>query len=173
MFNLITRIIRSPKHDVYTTVNVALPAIEGTNSQGNYKAIVDPSLSAHSILDTLLENWDEVDVKEEMLSRFIAVLSDDPIRTAMVQYKIANPDALQEQIDEAMQEFADVGWNVNLKHPATDRKAKSIAKKQITSEGHISVMPTDSKAEFVARLLAADPELAAEVERQQKAKIKE
>ena len=172
MFNLITRIIRSPKNDIYTTVNVALPAIEGTNSEGKYKAVVDPNISAYSILDTLLEHLDEEDVKEYMLTRFIAVLSDDPIRSAMIQYKVANPDALQEQIDEAMQEFADVGWNVNLKHPATDRKAKSIAKKQGTSEAYISVMPTDSKAEFVARLLAADPELAAEVERQQKAKIK-
>ena len=130
MFNLITRVIRSPKNDVYTSVNVALPAIEGLNSEGNYKAVVDPNLSAHSILDTLLENWDEEDVKENMLSRFIAVLSDDPIRSAMVQYKVANPDASQDQIDKAMQEFADAGWNVNLKHPATDRKVKSVAKKQ-------------------------------------------
>ena len=169
MFNLITRIIRSPKHDVYTTVDVALPAIEGTNSKGNYKAVVDPNLSAQSILDTLLENWDEEDVKENMLSRFIAVLSDDPIRSAMVQYKVANPDASQDQIDEAMQEFADVGWNVNLQHPATDRKVKSIAKKQGESEAHISVMPTDAQAAFYLKLLKGNSELAAEVERQQKA----
>ena len=120
MFNLITRMIKSPKNNVHTFVKVSLPAVDGEDTNGKWKAVVDPKLSAQDILDTLLENWTDAEVKEHMFSRFIAVLADDPIRNNMIAFIQANPDADQEKIDANSQAFADAGWNINLKHPATD-----------------------------------------------------
>ena len=172
MFNLITRSIRSPKNDVATLVKVALPAVDGEDTNGNWKAVVDPDLSAHDILNVLLENWSDNEVKDHMFSRFIAVLADDPIRNDLIVFSKLHPEATQQEVDDNSQAFANAGWNINLKHPATDKTVQSMEKKQEKAKGHVSVMPTDSKAEFVARLLAEDPELQAEVERQQAEKAK-
>ena len=63
MFNLITRIIKSPKNNVHTFVKVSLPAVDGEDTNGKWKAVVDPKLSAQDILDTLLDNWTDDEVK--------------------------------------------------------------------------------------------------------------
>ena len=160
MFNLITRMIKSPKNNVHTFVKVSLPAVDGEDTNGKWKAVVDPNVSAQDILDTLLENWTDDEVKDHMFSRFIAVLADDPIRNDMIAFIKANPEAKQEEIDSHSQAFADAGWNINLKHPATDRSVQSMEKKQAKSEQFITEMSTDAQAAFVAKLKANNPDLA-------------
>ena len=168
MFNLITRSIRSPKNDVSTLVKVALPAVDGEDTNGNWKAVVDPKLSSQDILDILLENWTDSEVKDHMFSRFIAVLADDPIRNDMIVFKTTHPEASQEEIDANSQAFADAGWNINLKHPATDRSIKSVEKKQAKAEQWVSEMSPESKEVFIAKLMANDPLLAKLVNKKQK-----
>ena len=160
MFNLITRMIKSPKNNVHTFVKVSLPAVDGEDTNGKWKAVVDPKLSAQDILDTLLENWTDDEVKEHMFSRFIAVLADDPIRNNMIAFKQANPDATQDEIDAHSQAFADAGWNINLKHPATDRKIQSVEKRGKKAEAYVTEMSTDQQLEFVNKLKSVNPELA-------------
>ena len=160
MFNLITRMIKSPKNNVHAFVQVALPAIEGEDTNGNYKAVVNPELSAQDILDTLAEHWTDTEIKEHMFSRFIAVLADDPIRNNMIAFIQANPDASQDEINSNSQSFADSGWNVELKHPATDRSVQSAEKKQQKSEKWLSEMSTDAQKAFIDKLTANNPELA-------------
>ena len=159
MFNKITRMIRSPKNSVHSFVKVSLPAIDGEDAKGNWKAVVDPKLSSQDILDTLLENWTDDIVKEHMFSRFIAVLADDPIRNEMIAFINVNPDASQEEIDEHCQNYADLGWNQNLRHPSTDRSLKSVAKKQEQAGKAVSEMSTEAKQAFIDKLLANDPDL--------------
>ena len=160
MFNLITRSIRSPKHDVSTLVKVALPAVDGEDTNGNWKAVVDPNLSSHDILNVLLENWSDDEVKDHMFSRFIAVLADDPIRNDLIVFSKLHPDATQDELDAHSQAFADAGWNINLKHPATEKSAQSIEKKQVKAEQWVSEMTADAQAMFVAKLIAGNPDLA-------------
>ena len=166
MFNLITRSIRSPKNDVSTLVKVALPAVDGEDTNGNWKAVVDPKLSAQDILDVLLENWTDTEVKDHMFSRFIAVVADDPIRNDMIVFKTTHPEATQEEIDAHSQAFADAGWNINLKHPATDRSVKSVEKKQAKAEEWVSEMSPEAKKAFIDKLIANDPNLAKEIKKQ-------
>ena len=166
MFNLITRSIRSPKNDVSTLVKVALPAVDGEDTNGNWKAVVDPKLSSQDILDVLLENWTDTEVKDHMFSRFIAVLADDPIRNDMIVFKTTHPEATQEEIDANSQAFADAGWNINLKHPATDRSVKSVEKKQAKAEEWVSEMSPEAKKAFIDKLIANDPNLAKEIKKQ-------
>ena len=166
MFNLITRSIRSPKNDVSTLVKVALPAVDGEDTNGNWKAVVDPKLSSQDILDVLLENWTDTEVKDHMFSRFIAVLADDPIRNDMIAFSKSNPEATQEEIDAHSQAFADAGWNINLKHPATDRSVKSVEKKQAKAEQWVSEMSPEAKKAFIDKLIANDPNLAKEIKKQ-------
>ena len=160
MFNLITRMIKSPKNNVHTFVKVSLPAVDGEDTNGNWKAVVDPNLSAQDILNVLLENWSDSEVKEHMFSRFIAVLADDPIRNDLIAFSKSNPEATQEELDAHSQAFADAGWNVNLKHPATDRSIKSVEKKQAKSEQWMSEMSTDAQKAFIDKLTKNNPELA-------------
>ena len=152
--------IKSPKNNVHTFVKVSLPAVDGEDTNGNWKAVVDPKLSAQDILDTLLKNWTDAEVKEHMFSRFIAVLADDPIRNNMIAFIQANPDADQDQIDAHSQAFADAGWNINLRHPATDRSVKSVEKKQAKAEQWVSEMSAEAKRAFVDKLASNDPNLA-------------
>ena len=159
MFNLITRSIRSPKNDVSTLVKVALPAVDGEDTNGNWKAVVDPKLSSQDILDILLENWTDNEVKDHMFSRFIAVLADDPIRNDMIVFKTTHPEASQEEIDANSQAFADAGWNINLKHPATDRSVKSVEKKQEKAEKWVSEMTKHQQLEFMLKLAVDNPSL--------------
>ena len=166
MFNLITRSIRSPKNDVSTLVKVALPAVDGEDTNGNWKAVVDPKLSSQDILDVLLENWTDAEVKDHMFSRFIAVLADDPIRNDMIVFKTTHPEATQEEIDANSQAFADAGWNINLKHPATDRSVKSVEKKQAKAEQWVSEMSAEAKKAFIDKLIANDTDLAKEIKKQ-------
>ena len=166
MFNLITRSIRSPKNDVSTLVKVALPAVDGEATNGNWKAVVDPKLSSQDILDILLENWTDSEVKDHMFSRFIAVLADDPIRNDMIVFKTTHPEASQEEIDANSQAFADAGWNINLKHPATDRSVKSVEKKQAKAEQWVSEMSAEAKKAFIDKLIANDADLAKEIKKQ-------
>jgi len=166
MFNLITRSIRSPKNDVSTLVKVALPAVDGEDTNGNWKAVVDPKLSSQDILDILLENWTDSEVKDHMFSRFIAVLADDPIRNDMIVFKTTHPEASQEEIDANSQAFADAGWNINLKHPATDRSVKSVEKKQAKAEQWVSEMSAEAKKAFIDKLIANDADLAKEIKKQ-------
>ena len=160
MFNQITRRIQNPSNDVQTFVKVSLPAIESEDTEGNYKVIADPNLSAQSILDTLVEHWDNAYLCNNMFTRFIAVICDNKIRTTLAEYAKANPNATQEEIDEEMQKFVDAGWNKNLKHPVTDRKAMSVEKKREKSEQFITEMSTDAQIAFVEKLKANNPELA-------------
>ena len=166
MFNLITRSIRSPKNDVSTLVKVALPAVDGEDTNGNWKAVVDPKLSSQDILDILLENWTDSEVKDHMFSRFIAVLADDPIRNDMIVFKTTHPEASQDEIDANSQAFADAGWNINLKHPATDRSVKSVEKKQAKAEQWVSEMSAEAKKAFIDKLIANDADLAKEIKKQ-------
>ena len=166
MFNLITRSIRSPKNDVSTLVKVALPAVDGEDTNGNWKAVVDPKLSSQDILDILLENWTDSEVKDHMFSRFIAVLADDPIRNDMIVFKPTHPEASQDEIDANSQAFADAGWNINLKHPATDRSVKSVEKKQAKAEQWVSEMSAEAKKAFIDKLIANDADLAKEIKKQ-------
>ena len=166
MFNLITRSIRSPKNDVSTLVKVALPAVDGEDTNGNWKAVVDPKLSSQDILDILLENWTDNEVKDHMFSRFIAVLADDPIRNDMIVFKTTHPEATQDEIDANSQAFADAGWNINLKHPATDRSVKSVEKKQAKAEQWVSEMSAEAKKAFIDKLIANDADLAKEIKKQ-------
>ena len=166
MFNLITRSIRSPKNDVSTLVKVALPAVDGEDTNGHWKAVVDPKLSSQDILDILLENWTDTEVKDHMFSRFIAVLADDPIRNDMIVFKTTHPDAAQDEIDANSQAFADAGWNINLKHPATDRSVKSVEKKQAKAEQWVSEMSAEAKKAFIDKLIANDADLAKEIKKQ-------
>ena len=166
MFNLITRSIRSPKNDVSTLVKVALPAVDGEDTNGNWKAVVDPKLSSQDILDILLENWTDSEVKDHMFSRFIAVLADDPIRNDMIVFKTTHPEATQDEIDANSQAFADAGWNINLKHPATDRSVKSVEKKQAKAEQWVSEMSAEAKKAFIDKLIANDADLAKEIKKQ-------
>ena len=152
--------IKSPKNNVHTFVKVSLPAVDGEDTNGNWKAVVDPNLSAQDILNVLLENWSDSEVKEHMFSRFIAVLADDPIRNDLIAFSKSNPEATQEELDAHSQAFADAGWNVNLKHPATDRSIKSVEKKQAKSEQWMSEMSTDAQKAFIDKLTKNNPELA-------------
>ena len=166
MFNLITRMIKSPKNNVHTFVKVSLPAVDGEDTNGNWKAVVDPNVSAQDILDTLLDNWTDDEVKDHMFSRFIAVLADDPIRNDMIVFKTTHPEASQEEIDANSQAFADAGWNINLKHPATDRSVKSVEKKQAKAEQWVSEMSAEAKKAFIDKLIANDADLAKEIKKQ-------
>ena len=166
MFNLITRMIKSPKNNVHTFVKVSLPAVDGEDTNGKWKAVVDPNVSAQDILDTLLENWTDAEVKDHMFSRFIAVLADDPIRNDMIAFSKSNPEATQEEIDAHSQAFADAGWNINLKHPATDRSVKSVEKKQAKAEQWVSEMSAEAKKAFIDKLIANDADLAKEIKKQ-------
>ena len=166
MFNLITRMIKSPKNNVHTFVKVSLPAVDGEDTNGNWKAVVDPKLSAQDVLDVLLENWTDAEVKDHMFSRFIAVLADDPIRNDMIAFSKSNPEATQEEIDAHSQAFADAGWNINLKHPATDRSVKSVEKKQAKAEQWVSEMSAEAKKAFIDKLIANDADLAKEIKKQ-------
>ena len=160
MFNLITRMIKSPKNNVHTFVKVSLPATDGEDTNGNWKAVVDPNLSAQDILNVLLENWSDSEVKDHMFSRFIAVLADDPIRNDMIAFSKSNPEATQEEIDAHSQAFADAGWNVNLQHPATDRSVKSVEKKQAKAEQWVSEMSAEAQKAFIEKLASNDTNLA-------------
>ena len=166
MFNLITRSIRSPKNDVSTLVKVALPAVDGEDTNGNWKAVVDPNLSSHDILNVLLENWSDDEVKDHMFSRFIAVLADDPIRNDLIVFSKTHPDATQDELDAHSQAFADAGWNINLKHPATEKSAQSVEKKQAKAEQWVSEMSIDAKKAFIEKLMANDTDLAKEIKKQ-------
>ena len=120
--------IKNPSNNVSTFVKVALPAVESTDKDGNYKIIADPKLDAQSILDVLAKYWDNSDICNLMLTRFIRVVCDTSIRNYLAEYAKARPDATQEEIDTACQAYADAGWNINLKHPVTERKAQSVEK---------------------------------------------
>ena len=159
MFNLITRMIKSPKNNVHTFVKVSLPAVDGEDTNGNWKAVVDPKLSAQDILDTLLKNWTDAEVKEHMFSRFIAVLADDPIRNNMIAFIQANPDADQEQIDAHSQAFADAGWNINLTHPLRDRQLQSRAKKVEQSTSLLANADVEAQLRVFELMTKNNPEL--------------
>ena len=163
MFNLITRMIKSPKNNVHTFVKVSLPAVDGEDTNGKWKAVVDPNISAQDILDTLLENWTEDEVKEHMFSRFIAVLADDPIRNNMIAFKQENPDATQDEIDAHSQAFADSGWNINLRHPESDRKVQSIKSNQTKATNVLKDADTEVQTRVAKQMLDANPELAKEL----------
>ena len=163
MFNLITRMIKSPKNNVHTFVKVSLPAVDGEDTNGKWKAVVDPKLSAQDILDTLLDNWTDDEVKEHMFSRFIAVLADDPIRNNMIAFIQANPDADQEKIDAHSQAFAVSGWNINLRHPESDRKVQSIKSNQTKATNVLKDADTEVQTRVAKQMLDANPELAKEL----------
>ena len=164
--------IKNPKNNVHTFVKVALPAVESQDKDGNYKIIADPKLDAQSILDVLAKYWDNSDICNLMLTRFIRVVCDTSIRNYLAEYAKAHPEATQEEIDSACQAYADAGWNQNLKHPVTPKKAQSEEKKQESAQTSVRKMETDKKAEFMLKLFSEDPELEKEYNRQLAEKTK-
>ena len=111
-------------------------------------------------MQVLKDNWTEEYIKKMMFTRFIAVIADNSVRTNLKTFCEENPDATQDDIDSAMQNYVDSGWNVNLKHPATDRSMQSVAKKAKKAEAFVTEMSTDKQLEFVNKLKAENPELA-------------
>ena len=143
--------------------NIVLPAIESTNSKGKYCAKVDPSLTSQDILDVLKTVWSEEYLCEKMLSRFIAVLADDKVRTTLQKYCVDFPDATQEQKDNYMQDFVDSSWNVSLKHPESDRKVQSIKSNQTKATNVLKDADTEVQTRVAKQMLDANPELAKEL----------
>ena len=94
-----------------------------------------------------------------MFSRFIAVLADDPIRNNMIAFIQANPDADQENIDAHSQAFADAGWNINLRHPVTDRKQASQEKKVEQSTSLLANADTEAQMRVFEAMTKNNPEL--------------
>ena len=86
MFNKLFCMIKNPKNNVHTFVKVALPAVESQDKDGNYKIIADPKLDAQSILDVLAKYWDNSDICNLMLTRFIRVVCDTSIRNYLAEY---------------------------------------------------------------------------------------
>ncbi len=158
MFNQITRMIKSKTEHCF--VKVSLPAIEHLDADENISTRVDPNLSVDDIVDVLKANWSEDYIKKMMLTRFIAVICDNSIRTKLAEFVQANDNASQADLNEAMQAYVDSGWNVDLKHPATDRSMKSVEKRQAKSEQWMSEMSTDAQKAFIDKLTKNNPELA-------------
>jgi len=151
--------IKNPSNNVSTFVKVALPAVESTDKDGNYKIVADPDLDAQSILNTLAKYWDNSDICNLMLTRFIRVVCDTSIRNYLAEYAKARPDATQEEIDEACQTYADAGWNINLKHPVTERKAQSVEKTIEKSTSLLANADTDAQMRVFEAMTKNNPEL--------------
>ena len=159
MFNKLFCMIKNPSNNVSTFVKVALPAVESTDKDGNYKIVADPDLDAQSILNTLAKYWDNSDICNLMLTRFIRVVCDTSIRNYLAEYAKARPDATQEEIDEACQTYADAGWNINLKHPVTERKAQSVEKTIEKSTSLLANADTDAQMRVFEAMTKNNPEL--------------
>ena len=158
IFKQIKRCINSANN--HTWINVSLPAIESINSKDEFSIIPDPEMNSNTILAVLQSVWSEDYIKKMMLTRFIAVVCDNSIRTQLKTFCEANENATQEDIDKAMQDYVDKGWNVDLKHPSTDRSLQSLAKKQAKSEKFISEMSTEQQLDFIEKLKKENPSLA-------------
>ena len=158
MFKQIKRCVNSA--DKHTWISVSLPAVESINSKDEFTVVADPSLSVDDIMQVLKDNWTEEYIKKMMFTRFIAVIADNSVRTNLKTFCEENPDATQDDIDSAMQNYVDSGWNVNLKHPATERSMQSVAKKAKKAEAFVTEMSTDKQLEFVNKLKAENPVLA-------------
>ena len=170
MFNKLFCMIKNPKNNVHTFVKVALPAVESTDKDGNYKIVVDPKLDAQSILDVLTKFWDNDYLCNEMLTRFIRVVCDTSIRNRLAEYAIAHPDATQEEIYSAMQAYADAGWNINLKHPATERKQQSDEEKIEKSTSLLANAETEAQMRVYELMTNNNPALLEAIAKLNKAK---
>ena len=159
MFNKLFCMIKNPKNNVHTFVKVALPAVESQDKDGNYKIIADPKLDAQSILDVLAKYWDNSDICNLMLTRFIRVVCDTSIRNYLAEYATVHPDATQDAIDEACQAYAAAGWNVNLKHPVTERKAQSVEKSIEKSTSLLANADTEAQMRVFEAMTKNNPEL--------------
>ena len=151
--------IKNPSNNVQTFVKVALPAVESTDKDGNYKIIADPNLDAQSILDVLTKYWDNSDICNLMLTRFVRVICDTSIRNYLAEYAKAHPEATQDQLDEACQAYADAGWNINLKHPVTERKAQSVEKTIEKSTSLLANADTDAQMRVFEAMTKNNPAL--------------
>ena len=151
--------IKNPKNNVHTFVKVALPAVESQDKDGNYKIIADPKLDAQSILDVLAKYWDNSDICNLMLTRFIRVVCDTSIRNYLAEYATVHPDATQDAIDEACQAYADAGWNVNLKPPVTERKAQSVEQSIEKSTSLLANADTEAQMRVFEAMTKNNPEL--------------
>ena len=161
MFKLIKRCVTAKANHAW--INVSLPAIESTNSDGNYCAVVDPKLSSQDILDELKKYWPEEYLCRNMLTRFIAVLADNTVRTTLEKYCVENPDAKQDDINSFMQAYMDAGWNVELQHLATERQAQTVKTKQTKAVNVLKDADTEVQTRVAKQMLDANPELAKEL----------
>ena len=163
MFNKLFCMIKNPKNNVHTFVKVALPAVESQDKDGNYKIVADPNLDAQSILNTLAKYWDNSDICNLMLTRFIRVVCDTSIRNYLAEYATAHPEATQEEIDSACQAYADAGWNINLKHPVTERKAQSVEKTIEKSTSVLANADTEAQLRLFKTITEANPAILDEL----------
>ena len=161
MFKQIKRCINSSSNHAW--INVSLPAVESVNSKDEFTIVADPALSVDEIMQVLKDNWTEEYIKKMMLTRFIAVICDNSIRTHLAKFCEDNADATQDEINASMQQYVDSGWNVDLKHPATDRSMQSVKKKQTTATNVLKDANTEVQARAAKTLLEANPELAKEL----------
>ena len=156
MFKQIKRCVNSA--DKHAWISVSLPAVESINSKDEFTVVADPSLSVDDIMQVLKDNWTEEYIKKMMLTRFIAVIADNSVRTNLKTFCEENPNASQDDIDSAMQNYVDSGWNVNLKHPSTDRQAMSAKKKTEKASQWVSEMDDHAKLNFMVKLAQGLPE---------------
>ena len=161
MFKQIKRCINSSSNHAW--INVSLPAVESVNSKDEFTIVADPALSVDEIMQVLKDNWTEEYIKKMMLTRFIAVICDNSIRTHLAKFCEDNADATQDEINASMQQYVDSGWNVDLKHPATDRSMQSVKKQQTTATNVLKDANTEVQARVAKTMLEANPELAKEL----------
>ena len=157
LYNQIKKCVNSGQNHVW--VSLSLPGQESEDSNGNYKVVADSKMTAQEMFDVLAENWEESYLKNELLTRMISVLAMDGVRRAFADYCEANPNATQDERDAFAQNFADSGWNVSLKHPASDRKAQSVEKKQAKAVSIIEDASVEVQTALVEKMLKANPSL--------------
>ena len=158
MFKQIKRCINSANNHEW--INVSLPAVESVNSKNEFTIVADPSLSVDDIMQVLKDNWKEEDIKKFMLTRFIAVICDNSVRTHLAKFCEDNADATQDEINASMQQYVDSGWNVDLNHHSTYRSMQSIKKKQTTATNVLKDASTEVQERVAKQMLEANPELA-------------
>ena len=157
LYNQIKKCVNSGQNHVW--VSLSLPGQESEDSNGNYKVVADSKMTAQEIFDVLVENWEESYLKNELLTRMISVLAMDGVRRAFADFCKENPNATQDERDAFAQNFADSGWNVSLKHPASDRKAQSAVKKQSKATSILKDAPVEVQVDLVQKMIQANPSL--------------
>ena len=137
-------------------VDVCLPAVNEIkqDKDGNdvVRTVADPKMTAREMFDVLSEFSNEDFLKQQMLSRFIAVVCMDRIRREIVKQIEANPSIMVDDLEQYAQEFVDSGWNVSLNHPETDRKAATQARKEQEAKSILQGMSADELQAYLKSL---------------------